>query len=315
MPRRCVYTVLYGNTDTLPAQTVRGASALDFIAFIDDPAAAVPGWTCRLLPQRIPGDPVRSARYVKFHPHLLLPDYDASLYIDCTVRLRQPPEALFAALLDGHSETMACLAHSHRDCVLDEVRAVLTLGYDDAELCLRQMADYARAGWRGEVRLTWTGLLLRHHHHPQVIATMQMWWENVLRYSRRDQLSLAFVAERLGFTFAVHAFDNEDSPFHQWPVPRERARAPWQTELPTKLPGPDANGFAPSLLALIAELDAARNNHAATALRRAEAALTAASAEAAHWRTALDVTRASTSWRMTEPLRRAATMLRGRWQG
>ena len=302
MTRRCVYTVLYGDTDRLHPQPVRVNSGLDFIAFTDDPAAAWPGWTCRLLPQRLPGDPVRSARYVKFHPHVLLPDYDASLYIDATVLLRQPPEALFAALLDGHSETMACFAHSHRDCVLDEVRAVLELGYDDPELCLRQMAAYARAGWTGTVKLTWSGLLLRHHHQPAVIAVMQLWWEHVLRFSRRDQLSFAFVAEHQGFAFTAHALDNEDSPFHQWPVPRDRPRPPWQAARPTAVPG---DGFQSRLHALVAELDT-------SILRRDQADLMAARAETDYWRTAFEAIRDSTSWRITAPLRRAFTALRPR---
>lgn len=324
MARRCIYTVLYGDRDRLLAQPVRAASGLDFIAFTDDPAADWPGWTSRTLPQRLPGDPVRSARYAKFHPHVLLPDYDASLYIDATVLLRQPPEALFAALLDGHADTMACLAHSHRACVLDEVRAVLGLSYDDPELCLRQMAVCAQAGWRGTVKLTWSGLLLRHHHHPRVVAMMQAWWEHVLRFSRRDQLSFAFVAEQQGFAFTAHPLDNEDSPFHQWPLPRERARAPWKPALPAAEPGDD--DFRARLLTLVAELDGEilRRARAEAVRARAEAAraraevaeMSAAAAalrtEAERWRAALDATRASVSWRITAPLRRAATWLRAR---
>jgi hypothetical protein len=305
MARSCVYTVIYGSTDRLHHQPVRAESSLDFIAFTDDPTAAWPGWTCRYLPQRVPGDPVRSSRYVKFHPHVLLPNYDASLYLDATVLLRQPPEVLFSTLLDGHTDTMACLAHSHRDCVLDEVRAVLSFGYDDPELCLRQMAAYARAGWSGAVQLTWSGLLLRHHHHPDVVAAMQMWWEQVLRFSRRDQLSFAFVAEHQGFPFIAHALDNEASPFHQWPVPRERVRAPWNPALPAFTASNDgASDFQSRLVALLGELDA-------SITRQARVDIMQARAEADAWRETSDALRASRSWRVTAPLRRAATWLRG----
>ncbi len=317
MARSCVYTVLYGDRDRLHAQKVLAASGLDFIAFTDDPAANWPGWTCRTLPQRLPGDPVRSSRYVKLHPHALLPDYDASIYIDATVLLRQPPEALFAALLDGQGNPMACLAHSHRKCVLDEVRAVLSLNFDDPARCLRQMAAYAQAGWRGSVPLIWSGLLLRRHHDPGVVATMEAWWEHVLLFSRRDQLSFAFVAEQQGLAFTAHALDNEESLFHQWPVPRERQRAPWRPALPA--PENDDGGFRARLLALIAELDGEilRRARAEAVRASAEAATARAEAvelraEAGRWRAAFDATRGSTSWRITAPLRRAATWLRAR---
>ena len=190
-PRYCVYTALYGNLDELPEQPVRAASALDFIAFVGDPALLSRDWTVRHLPPRIPGDPVRSARFAKMHPHILLRDYDASLYIDCTVLLKQPPEALFDGLLFGQSETMACLRNNQRDNVPDEALTVLNLGYDDPEAYLRQLRAYANAGYRGIVPLIWGGVLLRYHRHASVVAMMERWWEHVLHYSRRDQLSFS----------------------------------------------------------------------------------------------------------------------------
>jgi hypothetical protein len=196
-PRCCVYTSLYGNLDDLPEQPVRAASNVDFIAFVGDPTRVSGTWTLRHLPPRLPGDPVRSARFAKLHPHLLLKDYDVSLYIDCTVLLKQPPEALFDALLFGRSETMACLRHSQRDNMPDEALAILDLGFDDPETCLRQLRAYADGGQQGTVALIWTGLLLRFHHRKKVVTMMERWWEHVLRYSRRDQLSFCYVAEIL----------------------------------------------------------------------------------------------------------------------
>jgi hypothetical protein len=234
MPNRCVYTVLYGAYDRLPPQPAMAESALPFIAFVDpaSPPAETHGWDCRPLPPRLPGDTVRSARYAKLHPHVLLPDMDESLYVDCSIRLRQPPEALFAALLDGQPHPLACLAHSHRSSVLDEVRAVLNLGYDDPEACCRQLEYYAAQGLRGTGKLIWAGMLLRRHHDATLVRFSAAWWEQILRFSRRDQIAFPFLAEREDFAVTAHAIDNEDSPFHQWPVPRDRPRAPWRQERP-----------------------------------------------------------------------------------
>lgn len=246
-PRRCVYTVLYGALDRLPPLDGAGMAAIAFVE-PDFPPGEANGWTLRHLPPRLPGDPVRSARFAKLHPHLLLPDFNESLYIDCTVRLRQPPRALFAALLDGHAAPLACPAHSHRTSVLDEVRAVLALGYDDPALIRRQVAAYAALGLSGTGPLAWCGLLLRRHHDAKLARFSALWWEQVLRFSRRDQIALPFLAEQEGFFPHLHALDNEESPFHVWPVPRERVRALWAVERP-------ADG-APGVLALLAELDA-----------------------------------------------------------
>lgn len=244
MARRCVYTALYGAFDSLPPVPAGGMPCIAFVD-PDSPPAEAHGWTLRPLPPRVPGDTVRSARFAKLHPHLLLPEFDESLYLDCSVRLRQPPEAVFAALLDSQAAPMACCAHSHRSAVLDEVRAVLALGYDDPGLVRRQLEDYAAQGLRGGGPLIWTGMLARRHHDPALARFGTLWWEQVLRFSRRDQIAFPYLAEREGFAVAVHAIDNEDSPLHEWPVPRARTRAPWR---PARA-APD-----PGLAALIREI-------------------------------------------------------------
>jgi hypothetical protein len=246
MARRCVYTVLYGQYDCLPPQEVQERSGLPFIAFVDpeSPPREVHGWTLRWLPPRLRGDPVRSARFVKLHPHLLLPEFEESLYIDCTVRLRVPPEAVFEAMLEGQARAMACCAHSHRTSVLDEVRAVIALGYDDPGVIRRQLEAYAAQGLGGTGPLVWSGMQVRRHHDPELVRFNTLWWEQVLRFSRRDQISFPFLAEQEGFEVTAHPIDNEESVLHCWPVPRTRARSPWRGEA--------ASGHLATLIAEVA---------------------------------------------------------------
>ncbi len=305
-----MYTSLYGNLDDLPEQPVRAASNVDFIAFVGDPTLVSGTWTLRHLPPRLPGDAVRSARFAKLHPHLLLEDYDVSLYIDCTVLLKQPPEALFDALLFGRSETMACLRNSHRDNAPDEALAILDLGYDDPETCLRQLRAYAEGGQQGTVPLIWTGLLLRFHHHKKVVTMMERWWEHVLRYSRRDQLSFCYVAEILDFPFIAHSLDNESSIWHLWPLSRTRVRAPWAQPLPAP-PSETASAFQVRLHQAIDRI-AAVSALARAPLDDAQLRLSAVQARRERLEKALVAMSQSTSWRLTAPLRRAADIIRGR---
>ena len=64
----------------------------------------------------------------------------------------------------------------------------------------------------------WCGLLLRRHRVPAVRRSMERWWEHVLRYSRRDQLSFPFVLSQSSASAVVHDIDNHRSRFHQWPL-------------------------------------------------------------------------------------------------
>jgi hypothetical protein len=374
MTRCCVYTVLYGQDEPLPEQPVRADSAVDFIAFVGDPALASETWQLRHLPPLLPDDPVRSARYVKTHPHILLPDYDASLYIDCAVLLLRPPEAFFADLLFGVTDTMALVRHCQRDTIAEEADAVATWNLDDPLVCAEQMQAYALDGHAGTVPLMWAGLLLRFHNDPRVVACMEAWFAHVMAFSRRDQLAFPHVAEKLGFPFHALDFDTRESAWHRWPIDPFKQRAPWRPLIaapPVPPPGSHARAlwdvgarldslgaaavqhpetvrvatpqpWAPpppglpvatvalrqlraNLRAKRAALDAqageiaalqtalaAAQAQALTQARDAAARLAAMQAQAAACAARLAAVHASTSWRLTAPLRRCVEALRGR---
>ena len=219
--RACVYTTFYGAWDRLPEQPVRSGSAVDFIAFVGGPAVASNTGQVRHVPP-------------------LLPDYDMSLHIDCTVRLEQTPGALFRDLLTGQTETMACFSYPDRTDVLAE--AIIDLGLEDSAVCLTQIAAYRRAGLVGGAPLIWGGLLIRYHNNLAVLDCMERWFAHVLRYSGRYQLAFPFVAEQLAFKFVAHSYAAIQSPWHRWPHPRPppcRGRG-WVAGCPAAIAGPVA---------------------------------------------------------------------------
>jgi len=75
----------------------------------------------------------------------------------------------------------------------------------------------------------WGGVLARRHNDPDCIASMNMWFANILRYSRRDQLSLPVALSKLKpEQVNIVDFDLRDSVFHSWPF-GETKKPPYQT--------------------------------------------------------------------------------------
>lgn len=229
--KRCVYTALTGGYEPLNEQPVARESGLPFICFTDDPSTAREGWEIRPLRQFFSADDTRNQRSCKMQPHLALPEFDQSLYIDNSVQLSLPPERIFEA---ADLSTGICLPqHSFRKSLLDEFLIVAQLRIDDPRRVAEQLEHYTNAFpeiLAGPV--FWCGMLLRDHRAPRVRAAMAVWFAHLCRYSRRDQLSNSVAFHLTGLKPGVLAINNHLSEFHTWPNlnGRKAERQLWQDE-------------------------------------------------------------------------------------
>src|SRR5258708_6266777 len=168
-----------------------------------------------------PMDPVRSQRLQKLLPHRYLPEFDTSLYIDNSVLLTQPPEAILDRYL--RSSPIALPWHSYRETILDEFLEVERLMYDDPARLVEQLNHYAQID--PDVLLErpyWTGVVMRHHKDGRVQRMLESWASDVQRYSRRDQLSVNLAFKRSGLRPDRIEIDNLQSWFHTWPHVAQR---------------------------------------------------------------------------------------------
>jgi uncharacterized coiled-coil protein SlyX len=214
-PRRAVYRALVGGYETLREEEVARDSSVPFICFTDDPTLTSDTWEIVHVERRLANDTTRSARALKILGHPALDAFDETLWIDNTVALRAAPDELFDLWL-GDADVAAPL-HSFRASVLAEAEVVIDTGLDDFARVYEQLAHYLAVD-RGalEANPHWTGMLARRRT-PATTRAMQSWWEDVLRYSRRDQLS--FVPVMRAHAVRLHSvpLDSYESDWHAWP--------------------------------------------------------------------------------------------------
>jgi hypothetical protein len=160
---------------------------IDQICFTDDPQLRPTNWQVRLVEDKLI-DPARLSKRFKHLPHIYLPEYDESLYRDNRLRLKQSASKIFP-LLDRTEHSLVMFRHWLRDCVYDAAETILALGYDDPVRVREQMRFYRSLNYPARHGFDACGFLLRRHSNAQLARVNEDWQRQVLRYSKRDQLS------------------------------------------------------------------------------------------------------------------------------
>ena len=215
MTNLVVYTALFGDTEKLVEQDVASASTARFICFTDNPALTSSTWEVVHVEPRFPADPRRSQRDIKIRGHELLHGFDVWLYMDNTVKLSVTPEALAEEWL-GDAD-WAAIQHDSNTTLWEEFDANLQLKKDTPERINEQLQDYSTF-YRDvlDQRPLWNGIFVRRNN-ASVNAFGELWFEHVLRYSGRDQLSMLIALSHVPLSVNRLDVNVRRSPWHSWP--------------------------------------------------------------------------------------------------
>lgn len=218
--RLVIYTALVGPKEPLnnPLEILPADAdtdlELEFVCITDDASLTSPVWRFVLLPTaHLP--PEKLSRRPKALPHEYFPDAEYSLYIDNTVAFKRLPQA--SDLVTDRPYLFRAFQHARHTHLDQEAYAIASLGYEDSTVICGQMGFYqTRGGLQDITPLTTATVLLRSHHHPVVQQHGRVWWENILAFAKRDQLSFDFALRQAGA--AVHYLPGitRDNAFIRW---------------------------------------------------------------------------------------------------
>ena len=218
--RTLIYTCNFGRYEEFADHKYEIDSSTDCVVFTDDPGLQSRNWNIVTVPPRFATDSIRDSRFHKIMGPSLFREYDKSLYLDNCVLLKECPLNILEIFLNGGDIGLA--SHSYRANVLSEFHEVLELGLDDSARVIEQLLSYEQVA--SDVlyeRPYWCGIIARRHNR-QVSEVMLRWWEEVLRYARRDQLSINRVLRDSNLSVNRVLIDNFESCYHKWPLNLQR---------------------------------------------------------------------------------------------
>ena len=211
-----VYTCVTGAKDR-PQPTLK-LPHLRHVLFADEHTGEAEGWDRRgaLHPPYACIGPSRRSMYHRWNPTRL--GLTGSLmWVDGNFRLLKDPTPLFEAVKREGSD-IGVFAHPNRTCVYEEADEHIRIGMYDTWFIRTQKAYYQRLGIRQHAGLYMTGLLVIPNSDATPVAdAMAEVFEELLRFSYRDQIAFPVVAKRVGLKLTVFAYASSGEYFADEP--------------------------------------------------------------------------------------------------
>ncbi|KAJ8750379.1 hypothetical protein K2173_014294 [Erythroxylum novogranatense] len=143
--------------------------------------------------------------------HRLFPHAKYSIWVDSKSQFRRDPLGVLEALLWGSNSVLAISEHGARSNVYDEANAVVKKHKASPEEVEVQLAQYRRDGlpknkkFNGKKALSEASVIVRQHT-PMTNLLMCLWFNEVVRFTSRDQLSFPYVLWRLKVVSNINMF-------------------------------------------------------------------------------------------------------------
>jgi hypothetical protein len=194
-----IITSICGSSSSLPQPTVQFKD-IDYVAFVDRDHDTSTIWEQRkaldfTLDSHYKGR--RNAKIYKVLPQFFLPDYDYWIWVDsCHDVVMHPQEIIDNYLKEGE---IGVWKHRKRTCVYREGGGLLGMKWDHPSLITDQMTYYREDGLPKNNGLIEASALIRKNT-PSICVLNLRWWEQICRYSSRDQLSLPYTLWKSNIT-------------------------------------------------------------------------------------------------------------------
>lgn len=191
-----VYTSFTGTYDTLKLPEVIN-NDFDYIVFTDEDVDGHGVYQVRPLNQpEFSSDGSRASRYPKTHPHKLLDGYDVAVWIDASIMITGDLTPMIEGFIKS-GMPIGNATHPQRKSLAEEFEACIDLGKDDAEILKAQRDYYKKIGFETS-DLTNNGVLFFNLKHSELAPVLEIWWEQIRTYSKRDQLSFNYALYKHG---------------------------------------------------------------------------------------------------------------------
>ena len=217
--KKVVYTVLIGNYDEF--HTINKEKGYDYFMLTDQKLenSSMLNWTILRIKNTknlSTKKKFKAQRFYKINPHLFFKNYDLSIYIDTTYEIKGNLDDFLLRILSPNL-SIYVLEHPKRNSIYKEMKAVINCKKDSKSLITIIKNKYKNQHFSDNNGLSENCLIIRKHNEINCINFMEQWYNEVNKYSHRDQLSFCYILWKTRYKIVKYIskqFSNEY--FHQY---------------------------------------------------------------------------------------------------
>lgn len=184
-----VYTAIYGGKDTLksPIGFVENNN-IEYILFTDDINNAIFPYQVSLRKMKY-DDVTKNSRFYKIIGDDILNVYDFLIWHDANIQMNH--KEIQSLISKSKESLLTTFIHPDRNCFYCEAIACIKKDKDFSLKILKQVIYCFFRGMPAKNEMYSTGILIKNLKFKDS-NILSFWWDETLKFSRRDQLSLAF---------------------------------------------------------------------------------------------------------------------------
>lgn len=211
----CLYTCVTGNYDSLK-ELEQKEKNIDYYCFTNDRGLKSKTWNV-IYVENDSLDDITLARKIKILGHEIISEnYEISVWIDGAFLIRNSINEFLNNYCDLDNYDFAVPIHHERKNVYQEIVEVVKKGRESLNNARKIQKFLEKEDFKNSNGLYETGILVRRHNKQIVKKAMKLWFSLILKYSRRDQISLPYSIGKSGLKvkpIRMNVFDNK---YFEW---------------------------------------------------------------------------------------------------
>ena len=210
----CVYTAITGNYDCL--REIEKENGIDYYCFTNNNKTQSQSWNVIYLDSNDNLSNVQLARKIKILGHPLINDkYDIALWMDGAVSFNKKIHDFIHEYL-GSEDNFVAFRHGERKTIKEEAISCIRYKKETKETVKKLLDFYQKENYHFDNGLIESTVFIKRPQNKCVIDTMHLWFDMVLNYSKRDQLSFNYCIQKTGLK--VRWIDEKvfDNPWFSW---------------------------------------------------------------------------------------------------